>query len=175
MRQFINLKLTEEKTNSLTPAALGQSTFNEVKANNGYVQHRKDTEGNSILTIDDQEALTNLKTEKELVLVMTVHFHRIFSQAGYPLVYVNSEEIRWLLQAEHLSNDTAMKPDGFVTFTGSFDSRDMPVDKMAEVRRNYKQVPFAFGTPIKKLYNSIVIFECKQSFNEGSDFGQVNV
>jgi hypothetical protein len=159
LREILETRLPNPSLPPFCSAELGQIIMQEVS----FIK-RPPTPGTPILTEVEQEAIKPDITEKDLLAEMTKHFNRILPLSGYPLVFVNSEDFRWLGRHPDSSRQSHMKPDGFVTFQGLFCHREM----------QGRPVGFKFGTPFAKLLDLIVIFDAKCVIDDAS-IGEVSI
>ena len=161
-------QMPKDPVESQTPSALGETTKHQLEQNGSFCAFLGNEGREPIWNANTQKLASAIKTEDELVKFITPYLNEILSSFG--MVFVNSESFPWLSQSL-VSLNTKLKPDGFACHPGMYISKVPGVKKKKEQKKDPEDSRH-FGIPIPKLYNNIIMFECKLQANNAA-FGEV--
>jgi len=140
---------------------LGQTELDRLKTAELIIDVAPTENEEAFWSAEDQIHANAIKVEAAFDAFMTPFFNDMVLALG--MVFVNSENYRWLPQSPLVVTDTDLKPDGFATHRGMFRIKDNGVQRPEG---------FRFGVPEKGLFDCVILFECKLKITADS-FGQV--
>uniref|UniRef100_A0A7S3P7P5 Protein kinase domain-containing protein n=1 Tax=Amphora coffeiformis TaxID=265554 RepID=A0A7S3P7P5_9STRA len=164
---------TDRATPQYSAAFVGNREKARLKSEKRFNEFEERVGEESILTDEEQEALSKLENEHQVVAFLTPHLEKVFCNGDVDFSIFNSEEYKWIETSSETSKYNE-KPDllichpAIINQKPAFNSQD-PV--LTEMR---KRKPFKYGVLSKwRLRDAIgLTCEAKISIDSGG-FGEV--
>jgi tRNA A-37 threonylcarbamoyl transferase component Bud32 len=153
--------LKHKPTKSYTFTVIGKREIERLEKDKLVFKMEPKQNEEAFWSEEIQNQVNAITKEDVFTAFITPYFSAILQQ--FNLVFVNSENHKWLPQSSDLHNCTYLKPDGFATHRGMFRAKSVV---------NRHEDEFLYGIAEKDLFDCLIIFESKMNITDKA-FGQV--
>jgi Sec-independent protein translocase protein TatA len=155
--------LKHKTLKSYTFTVIGLKELKRLKDENLVFEMKPNENKEAFWSEEIQNQVNVITNEAAFTAFITPYFRDILQH--FNLVFVNSENYKWLPQSSDLPSSTDLKPDGFATHCGMF--RAKPISNS-----HLHQDGFLYGVAEKDLFDCLILFKTKTIITHEA-FGQV--